>query len=162
MANTYTITITAAGAEAAEDEPRAVASWLLKLAARIRSGELPERVLDVNGNTVGTVDLAVAEEDRSWAGLLTQLPILQAGNTSDLLVEDEDEGVRVWLSRCGLGDGEPFRTTVHVEEYDEDQDVWWEAGYFDGDEPDPQPTGTLGAALEATREALAAHLAEQG
>jgi hypothetical protein len=59
---------------------------------------------------------------RSAAGMRTReiplselkaLPVLCVGQADDLRFEDD--GVRVWLSRCGVEDGEPYANKVTVE-----------------------------------------------
>jgi len=46
-------------------------------------------------------------------------------------------GVRVWVSRGGLGDGEPFDETVYVEvrEWIPGRPDWYELGHYDGTNP---------------------------
>lgn len=44
---------------------------------------------------------------------LEAMPVLYQGQTDDLLLENTDE--RVWLSRCGIGDGEPCNNKVTIE-----------------------------------------------
>lgn len=94
----------------------------------------------------------------TWWSLLRQLPPITEGTFADLVVDTGT--MRVWRSRCGLADGEPFRHTVHVEATDADG-CRYEVGYFDGDEPAPRPAGQLGEALAHTRLAVALHLLAQ-
>ena len=44
---------------------------------------------------------------------LRAMPTLAVGQADDLKVDDGE--VRVWLSRCGPEDGEPYRNKVSVE-----------------------------------------------
>jgi hypothetical protein len=69
------------------------------------------------------------------AGILDRMPTLSSGQACDLKIDrvPDDRGVRVYLSRCGLADGEPFERTVYLDECDPDTDQWAEVGYFDGD-----------------------------
>lgn len=55
---------------------------------------------------------------------LEALPTLSQGHTDNLKYEDLDVGVRVWLSRCGVEDGEPYPNKVTVERL---VDGRWEA-----------------------------------
>jgi hypothetical protein len=88
-----------------------------------------------------------------WADELEELPTISQCQDADLKVDTGH--IRVWLSRCGLKDGEPFARTVYVEEH---KGVgWWSVGYYDGDEPDPNPAGTLADGWNATRDALEKH-----
>jgi hypothetical protein len=89
-----------------------------------------------------------------WADELEQLPTLDQCQDADLKVDDGH--VRVWLARCGLEDGEPFARTVSVEELK--PEGWWLVGYYDGDEPDPDPAGTLADGWNATLRALETHV----
>jgi hypothetical protein len=44
---------------------------------------------------------------------LEELEPIAQGQADDLLIEDGD--TRVWLSRCGVEDGEPFDNAVTIE-----------------------------------------------
>jgi hypothetical protein len=44
---------------------------------------------------------------------LEALPVISQGQADDLLIESDTE--RVWLSRCGMEDGEPWNNKVTVE-----------------------------------------------
>lgn len=48
---------------------------------------------------------------------LEDMPTLSVGQADDLKAEGEDEDgpYRVWLSRCGVADGEPYPNKVTVE-----------------------------------------------
>ena len=87
-----------------------------------------------------------------WGDELEELPTITVGHDSDL--KYDDGRLRVWLSRLGLEDGEPFARTVYVEELK--PEGWWLVGYFDGGQDDPHPIGTLGDAWNATGRALEA------
>ncbi len=57
---------------------------------------------------------------------LEALPTLHQGHTDDLKIEThkgypfkESKGVRVWLSRLTVEDGQPYNNQVTVEEYRE-------------------------------------------
>lgn len=90
----------------------------------------------------------------TWADLLDRLPTLSQAQTADLKIDDEEQGVRVWLARTGVEDGEPFPRTVYVEMRELGGGRWHDVGYFDGDEPDPAPVGDLGVGWRLTRQAL--------
>jgi hypothetical protein len=64
---------------------------------------------------------------------LVAMPTLREGQADNLKWVSEDGRTRLWLSRCGLEDGEPFRHTVTVERKTRD-DGWWTTAYrYDGD-----------------------------
>ena len=44
----------------------------------------------------------------------------------------EGDGVRVWLSRCGVEDGEPYPNKITIERYNEDGGGWYEAETYEG------------------------------
>jgi len=44
---------------------------------------------------------------------LTDRPVLCVGQADNLVIETDD--TRVWLSRCGVEDGEPYEDKVTVE-----------------------------------------------
>lgn len=46
---------------------------------------------------------------------LEALPTQCVGQADDLKIEGD--GVRVWLSRCGVADGEPYENKVTVEKW---------------------------------------------
>ena len=46
---------------------------------------------------------------------LESLPTLSVGQAEDLKIEDGK--TRVWLSRCGVEDGEPYNNKVTEEQY---------------------------------------------
>jgi hypothetical protein len=98
---------------------------------------------------VTTVLIATAEPLR-WADLLERLPVLEADKECDLRVDNGQ--VRVWLSRCGTADGEPFERTVYVESNIGGH--WVDVGYFDGDEEDPDPWGIIGIAWTLTKDTI--------
>lgn len=51
---------------------------------------------------------------------LETLPTLCVGQADNLKVEGEDNNgrYRIWLSRCGIADGEPYENKVTVERCD--------------------------------------------
>lgn len=59
--------------------------------------------------------------------LLDSLPTLYQGQADDCKIRTSD-GAEVWLSRCGLEDGEPFAHTVTLITYCDPYQV-----QFDGD-----------------------------
>jgi hypothetical protein len=155
------ITITPEGACWADNPRYELATMLRKLADQLDEGwyatfaDLPEALMDSNGNPTGDIEVRLADTDpRTWAGLLAKLPDLGDSGTSNLRLDNGQ--LRVWLSRLGLADGEPFEHTVYVEQLDEDAGRWNEVGYFDGDVLDPHPAGHgLADAYELTRQAVA-------
>lgn len=86
----------------------------------------------------------------NWADMLEQLPTLSTGQAHDLKVDTGER--RVWLARTGLEDGEPFARTVYIEELEDGR--WLDVGYFDGDEDEPRPWGSMGPAWDDTRQAI--------
>jgi len=46
---------------------------------------------------------------------LEALPTITVGQADDLKVDDGD-GIRIWLSRCGVEDGEPCDNKVTIEQ----------------------------------------------
>lgn len=73
----------------------------------------------------------VVEDLATLAEVLENLDTLGVGQVCDRKIDEN--GFRVFLSRCGLADGEPFENTVYLEEYDKEQGRWIDVGYFDGD-----------------------------
>ena len=63
------------------------------------------------------------------ANELEALPTLSQGQTCDLKIETERR--RVWLSRGGVEDGEPYARTVTVERLIGGR--WITTGRYDGD-----------------------------
>ena len=57
-------------------------------------------------------------------------PTLCVGQSCDL--KYEGGGYRVWLSRCGIDDGEPFENTITIEHLDA-RGHWIEIVRYDGD-----------------------------
>lgn len=71
------------------------------------------------------------------SAILAALPTLCEGQAEDLKVEVElyDGSLgRVWLSRCGVEDGEPWENTVSLEVRGEDG-MWRTALRWNGDNP---------------------------
>ena len=66
---------------------------------------------------------------------LEELPVLCQGLADDL--HYEQDGVRFWLSRTGLADGEPFDNTVTIEVLWSDR-RWHEYVVYDGDDPETE------------------------
>ena len=66
----------------------------------------------------------------SWRELV-ELPVIESGHVHDLHIDTGD--ARVWLSRCSIEDGEPFKYTVYVEL--KEDGCWIDAGYYDGSNP---------------------------
>lgn len=69
---------------------------------------------------------------------LEALPVLSQGHVHDLHI---DTGIyRVWLSRCSIEDGEPFRNTAYIEIKTENG-RWQDLGYYDADSPPDEMIG---------------------
>lgn len=71
---------------------------------------LPEEVLDVcEDHDLGIpgLDFPIGYET------LESLPTLCVGQADDL--KYESDGIRIWLSRCGIGDGEPYEEAASLE-----------------------------------------------
>ena len=72
---------------------------------------------------------------------LLAMPVTCQGQAHDLHLENnwtpEFSGVRFWVSRCGLEDGEPFEVTVYVEvrEWIPGEPAWYDLGHYNGAEP---------------------------
>jgi len=80
------------------------------------------------------------EQDRiRWKYMtrdLEALPTLCEGQAEDLKVEmilEDDTPARVWLSRCGVEDGEPWEHTASLEVYQDGR--WSVATRWNGDDP---------------------------
>lgn len=70
------------------------------------------------------------EEGRRYStGELEGLPVLSQGQADDCHIDTGE--VRVWLSRTGVEDGEPFDNTVTVERLQDG--AWVEVAKYDGD-----------------------------
>lgn len=102
------------------DDPEVV--WESDLSA----AEREVRDCDHCENTQDDLDLGPFET--LLARDLEQLPTLAVGHTADLKVDRG--GTRVWLSRTGLADGEPFENTVSVEQWTGES--WETVREFDG------------------------------
>lgn len=69
--------------------------------------------------------------DRYTTDELEDLPVLSQGQADDLHIEED--GLRVWLSRTGRADGEPFDNTVTHEELIDGR--WVITEIYNGDDP---------------------------
>lgn len=78
---------------------------------------------------------AAKEAGFTLTHVLEDLPVLSVSQACNLHIERDtiDGTFRVWLSRCGLADGEPFENTVYLEESDREEGRWKDVAYFDGD-----------------------------
>ena len=81
-----------------------------------------------------------AEHERlRWAHMtrdIENLPTLSEGQADDLKVETtlgDGTPARVWLSRCGVADGEPWENTVSLETRSEGR--WETVLRWNGDDP---------------------------
>lgn len=63
---------------------------------------------------------------------LEEMAVIASGQADDL--HYEDDFCRVWLSRTGVADGEPFENTVTVEARDS-RGRWVTEVIYDGDNP---------------------------
>ena len=72
---------------------------------------------------------------------LLALPVTCQSQVHDLHLENNwtpaFSGVRFWVSRCGIEDGEPYDNTVYVEvrEWIPGNPSWYDLGHYDGDNP---------------------------
>ena len=69
------------------------------------------------------------------ADLLEDMPTLSEGYTCDLKVDRN--GLRIWLHRTSIEDGEPYRDTVTVECRDA-EGCWHDVLTYDGADPADQ------------------------
>ena len=69
--------------------------------------------------------------------LLDALPTIETAHASDLKISHSN--VRVWVSRCGLPDGEPYERTVYIETIFLSR--WVLRGHYDGQNPPEQIMG---------------------
>jgi hypothetical protein len=74
---------------------------------------------------------AAANAGLTITHVLDDMETMTVAQVCDLKMERD--GFRVWVSRCGLADGEPFEETVYLEEYNEEDGMWTDLAYFDGD-----------------------------
>lgn len=63
---------------------------------------------------------------------LKAMPVITRSQADDLHYEDSH--TRVWLSRTGVADGEPFDNTVTVEHRTAGR-RWFTVGVYNGDDP---------------------------
>jgi hypothetical protein len=99
-----------------------------------------------------------------WERLM-KLPVMYSNHTADLRLEvhypaeTNFADVRLWTTRGGLADGEPFEHTVYVEVRDivmaeimpgagGNGGTWYDLGHYDGDNP---PEGLPGLTATALR-----------
>lgn len=64
---------------------------------------------------------------------LDDLPTLATGQTCDL--KYDKDGVRLWVARTDVSDGEPFDRTVYIEHRYPDGS-WVDHAYYNGDNPE--------------------------
>jgi len=69
------------------------------------------------------------------ADQLEDMETISEGYTCDLKV-DNGKGLRIWLHRTSIEDGEPYRNTVTVE--CRDDGCWYDVLTYDGDDPADQ------------------------
>jgi len=62
---------------------------------------------------------------------LEAMPTITQGQADDLKV-DEGDGIRIWLSRCGVEDGEPCNNKVTIEELQGGS--WVEVGWYEAED----------------------------
>lgn len=100
---------------------------------------------------IGPKKVQIADkEEFTLAQVLRTQPDLSVGQACTLKVEyvlHDTDAYRIWLSRCGLADGEPFEETVYLEEYTDDR--WVDVGYFDGGMPFSELSGNPDWAIVA-------------
>ena len=70
---------------------------------------------------------AVAPAEVYSLNELENLPTITVGQADDLKIDKG--GVRFWLSRCGIEDGEPCDNKVTIEEYQDGR--WIEVGWYE-------------------------------
>ena len=70
---------------------------------------------------------AVAPGEVYTLAELEALPTLSEGQADDLKVDSGT--IRIWLSRCGVEDGEPCDNKVTIEEYRDGR--WVEVGWYE-------------------------------
>lgn len=107
------------------------------------------RVVDLKGHPVNGYPVFLPTFEQ-----LEALPSLCQAQTCDLRIDTGD--FRVWTSRMGLEDGEPFERTVYVEVFSHHHDPesggtwfrWQDLGHYDGDDP---PRGLPGMTPHALR-----------
>lgn len=66
--------------------------------------------------------------------LLDAMATIEIAQASDLKISHPD--IRVWVSRCGLADGEPYERTVYLETLISGR--WYVFGHYDGTNPPEQ------------------------
>jgi hypothetical protein len=73
---------------------------------------------------------------------LEALPVLCQGQVCDLHIETgiAPGDYRIWLSRCSIEDGEPFRNTAYIEVKTDDH-RWIDLAFYDADNPPEEIDG---------------------
>jgi len=62
------------------------------------------------------IEMGIIKGERKYTSdYLESLPTLCQGQADDLKIEEP--GFRVWISRCGVEDGEPYDNKITIEEY---------------------------------------------
>ena len=69
------------------------------------------------------------------------MKVIRMGHDADLRFESN--GVRLWVHRTGLADGEPYENTVTAEVLlESNQEQYWHSiGTYDGDDPPEEVSG---------------------
>lgn len=65
-----------------------------------------------------------------------RVPTIEEGYTCDLKIDSN--GVRIWLHRTSIEDGEPYRDTVTIEIRDPADGHWHDVLTYDGADPADQ------------------------
>jgi len=76
----------------------------------------------------GYIEGAVSPGEIYALDELEAMPTLSQGQADDLKV-DEGDGIRIWLSRCSVEDGEPCNNKVTIEELQ--RGSWVEVGWYE-------------------------------
>lgn len=123
---------------------------------KVAAADVPLRPSQDDARTLAVlVANAAGVNHPSWAELVA-LPVLSSGHTTDLRAEGDIPGsrftrYRLFTSRGGVADGEPFEHTVYVEALDPATTTWTPFGHYDGDRP-----GSSNWALSAGLRAMVA------
>lgn len=140
-------TLTVELGNATMSTPDDLAESLREIAGLVEDNETEAKIIDANGNTVGSWSVIYPAEDyqeghRYTTEELELLPVSHQGQADDCHIDSGD--VRVWLSRTGVDDGEPFENTVTVERLQ--GGAWVEVAKYDGDS-DQDASEDVGAAI---------------